>query len=62
MAEAEFYSEKRLIDLRVLGAKQAIELVSTVNAIVAISKVAAPIIMVSGIIAILWIISRLGVD
>jgi len=59
MQEAKFCSEKRLVDIRVLGAKQAIELVSTINAIVAISKVAAPIIIISGIIAILWIMYRL---
>ncbi len=55
MQEAKFYYEKRLVDIKVLGAKQAIELISTINAIVAISKVAAPIIIISGIIAILWL-------
>lgn len=60
MKEASFHGEKRRISLRVFGAKQAIEIVSTVNAIVAISKVAAPIIIISGITAILWIMYRLG--
>ncbi|MBD3398231.1 DUF2070 family protein [Candidatus Micrarchaeota archaeon] len=60
MKPSEFYAEKRTIDVRALGAKQAIEIVSTVNSIVAISKVAAPIIIISGIIAILWIIYNLG--
>lgn len=60
MKEAKFYAEKRTIDIRAFGAKQAIEIISTVNSIVAISKVAAPIIIISGIIAILWIIYNLG--
>lgn len=60
MKEAEFYGEKRRISLRVLGAKQAIEIISTVNSIVAISKVAAPIIIISGITAVLWIMYKLG--
>ncbi|MCP4647482.1 MAG: DUF2070 family protein [bacterium] len=58
--DAQFYAEKRTIDIRALGVKQAIEIVSTINSIVAISKVAAPIIIISGIIAILWIIYNLG--
>ncbi len=60
MKEASFHGEKRRISLRVLGAKQAIEIISTINSIVAISKVAAPIIIISGIMAILWIMYRLG--
>ncbi len=60
MREAKFSAEKRKISIRVLGAKQAIEIVSTINSIIAVSKVAAPIIIISGIIAILWIIFRLG--
>ncbi len=60
MQDAKFYSKKRLVDIRVLGAKQTIELIATVNAIVAISKVAAPVIIISGIIAILWLMHSLG--
>jgi putative membrane protein len=60
MQPAKFYSNKRTLDIRVLGAKQAIEIISTVNAIVAISKVAAPLIIISGIIAILWLMYHLG--
>jgi len=60
MKDAKFYAEKRTIDIRALGAKQAIEIVSTINSIVAISKVAAPIIIISGILAIIWIIYNVG--
>jgi predicted neutral ceramidase superfamily lipid hydrolase len=60
MREASFDSSKSLLEIRVLGAKQAIEIISTINAIVAISKVAAPILIISGIIAILWLMYRLG--
>lgn len=60
MRPARLYSQKRTMDIRVLGAKQAIEIISTVNAIVAISKVAAPIIIISGIIAILWLMYNIG--
>lgn len=60
MQEAKFFAETRTVEIKVLGAKQAIEIVSTINAIVAISKVAAPIIILSGIIAILWILQNMG--
>ena len=60
MQEAKFFAETRTVDIKVLGAKQAIEIISTVNAIVAISKVAAPVIILSGIIAILWILQNMG--
>lgn len=60
MRDAKFDSKKATMEIRVLGAKQAIEIISTINAIVAISKVAAPILIISGIIAILWLMYRLG--
>ncbi len=59
VSDAKFYSAKKWFGIKVLGAKQSIEIVSTVNSIVAVAKIAAPIIIIGGIIAIVAIISGL---
>ncbi|MDD5336943.1 MAG: DUF2070 family protein [Candidatus ainarchaeum sp.] len=55
---ASFCSFKIPFRINVLGARQSIEIVSTVNAIVAVAKIAAPIIIIGSIISILWILSK----
>ena len=60
VSPAKFYGEKVRMQLNVLGPKQAIEIVSTVNAIVAVARVAAPLIIIGGIIVVLWMISKLA--
>lgn len=59
MQPALFASFKEKLRIHVLGAKQSIEIISTVNAIVAVAKIAAPIIIIGSIISILWIISKM---
>jgi putative membrane protein len=52
-------SFKRRFKINVLGAKQSIEIVSTVNAVVAVAKVAAPIVVIGSVVSLLWIISQI---
>lgn len=59
ISNAKLYSAKQWFEIKVLGAKQSIEIVSTVNSIVAVAKIAAPIIIIGGIVAIVAIISGL---
>ncbi len=59
MQPALFSSFKNRFKIHVLGAKQSIEIISTVNAIVAVAKIAAPLIIIGSIISILWIISKI---
>lgn len=59
MQPASFSSFKERLKIHVLGAKQSIEIVSTVNAVIAVAKIAAPLIILGSIISILWIISRI---
>ncbi len=56
---ATFSSFKGRFKIHVLGAKQSIEIISTVNAIVAVAKIAASLIIIGSIISILWIISKI---
>lgn len=59
MQPASFASFKNRFRINVLGAKQSIEIVSTLNAIIAIAKIAAPLVIIGSIISILWIISKI---
>ncbi len=59
MQPAAFSAFKERFKIHVLGAKQSIEIVSTVNAIVAVAKIAAPLIIIGSIISILWILTKL---
>ncbi len=56
---ASFASFKNRFKINVLGAKQSIEIISTVNATIAVAKIAAPLIIIGSIISILWIISKI---
>lgn len=56
---AKFSFFKRYFKINVLGAKQSIELISTLNAIISVAKIAAPLIIIGSIISILWIISKI---
>lgn len=48
--KAKFYANKKWMDIKVIGAKQSIELVSTVNAVVAVAKIVAPIVLLTSIV------------
>jgi len=56
-AKAGVYKE--WVDVDVLGHKQAIEIVSTVNSIVAVARIVAPIIFVFAAAAVFYIVSTL---
>ncbi len=56
---AEFFSTRKWFDINVLGAKQSIEMISTVNAIFSVSKIVAPLIIIAAIAAILFILFNL---
>ncbi|MFA5050080.1 MAG: DUF2070 family protein [Candidatus Micrarchaeia archaeon] len=59
MKPAKVYIGKKWFDINVLGSKQSIEIVSTVNSIIAVAKVAAPIIIFGSVLAIIWVLSKL---
>lgn len=56
-AKAGVYKE--WVDVDVLGHKQAIEIVSTVNSIVAVARIVAPIIFIFAVAAVLYVVSTL---
>jgi len=59
MADADFFSAKRWFDIDVLGAKQSIEIVSTVNSIVAVAKITLPLIMLGALLLLFAILTRM---
>lgn len=58
MQPAKFYSDTRWLDIDVIGAKQSIELISTVNSIVAVSKITLPLILIGAILLLVAIASK----
>jgi putative membrane protein len=59
MSDAKFFSSKKWFEIKVLGAKQSIEIVSTVNSIVAVAKIAAPIVLIGSIAVMIAVVSSL---
>lgn len=59
MQEAQFFSAKKWFELDVIGAKQSIEMVSTVNSVVAVAKLTLPLILVGAILIIVALLSML---
>ncbi len=58
MQDASAFVDKEWFDIRVLGAKHSIEIVSTVNSIVAVAKITAPLILIGAILVLLAILSK----
>ncbi|MFH1221461.1 MAG: DUF2070 family protein [Candidatus Micrarchaeota archaeon] len=58
MEDATAFVDKEWFDIRVIGAKHSIEIVSTVNSVVAVAKIAVPLILIGGVLAILAIMSK----
>jgi putative membrane protein len=58
MKDASAFVDKEWFDIKVLGAKHSIEIVSTVNSIVAVAKITAPLLLVGAILVLLAIISK----
>jgi predicted neutral ceramidase superfamily lipid hydrolase len=59
LGDAEFYGERAIVGIKAFGVRQAIEMVSTVKAIVAVARIAAPLIIFGGVITALWFISKI---
>jgi putative membrane protein len=59
MQPAKFFAGKEWFDINVIGAKQSIELISTVNSIVAVSKILLPLILLGGILLFIAIATKL---
>lgn len=59
MQEAQFSSSKEWFDIKVIGAKQSIEAISTVNSIVAVAKITLPLIILCALLLIVVVASRL---
>jgi len=59
MQEATFFSSCEWFDIDVLGARQSIEIVSTVNSIVAVAKIALPLILLCAMLVLFTILSRI---
>ncbi len=59
MRNAKACVYKEWVDVDVLGHNQAIEIVSTVNSIVAVARIVAPIIFIFAVAAVLYIVSTL---
>lgn len=59
MQEAKFFSDSRWFDIRVIGAKQSIEVISTINSIVAISKITLPLVLLGGVLLLIAIMSTI---
>jgi predicted neutral ceramidase superfamily lipid hydrolase len=57
MSEAKVYAAKKWFEIDVLGAKQSIEIISTVNSIVAVAKIAGPLILIGSVAALAAIMS-----
>ena len=58
MKDASAFVDKEWFDINVLGAKHSIEIVSTVNSIVAVAKITAPLILIGAILVLLAIFSK----
>ncbi len=59
MQEARYFQDTRWFDIRVLGAKQSIEVISTVNSIVAVAKITLPLVFLGGLLLLIAVASKL---
>ncbi len=59
MAPAKFFAAKKWFDIDVLGARQSIEIVSTVNSIVAVAKITLPLILIGAMLLLLAILTKI---
>ena len=58
MQPCKFFSDNRWFDIKVIGAKQSIEVISTVNSIVAVAKITLPLVFIGGVLLLLAIITK----
>jgi putative membrane protein len=59
MQEAKFFAAKRWFDIDVLGAKQSIEIISTVNSIVAVAKITLPLVLLGAMLILFAVLTRI---
>lgn len=58
LAPSSFASAKERVSLKVLGPYQSAEIVSTLNSVVAILKIAMPLVLIASIAFLLWALSK----
>jgi putative membrane protein len=56
--EATYFFGRDWFEINVLGAKQSIELVSTVNSIVAVAKITAPLVLIGALLILFAILTK----
>ncbi len=59
MQPARFFSDTKWFDINVIGAKQSIEIISTVNSIVAVAKITLPLILIGAVLLLIAVASKL---
>jgi len=59
MQEARAFVDKEWFDIKTIGAKHSIEIVSTINSIVAIAKIVTPLALIGAVVAILAVFSKI---
>ncbi len=59
MKAAKYFSDTRWFDIRVLGAKQSIEVISTVNSIVSVAKITLPLVFLGGLLLLIAIVTNI---
>lgn len=59
MQEAKAFVDKEWFEINTIGAKHSIEIVSTINSIVAVAKIAAPLVLIGAVVAILAVFSSI---
>lgn len=55
LSESKYFASSSWVDVKVIGAKQSIELISTVNSIVAISKFILPLILLASLLVLVTV-------
>ncbi|MEW6036246.1 MAG: DUF2070 family protein [Candidatus Micrarchaeota archaeon] len=59
MQDAQYFQDTRWFDIKVLGAKQSIEVISTVNSIVAVAKITFPLVLLGGVLLLIAVATKL---
>ncbi|MEM3400121.1 MAG: DUF2070 family protein [Candidatus Micrarchaeia archaeon] len=57
--EAEVDIQTECIAIRVFGVKHSTELIGTINSVVAIMRIAVPIIMIASVLFLLWLVTKI---
>ena len=60
MEEVKFDSAEERFRIKVFGSGQSIEIASTINAVVAVLRIALPLILIASALVLLWALGRFG--